>query len=72
MIAESSFFLNTRIYTLMQTKITIKDNLATGISSVHNGANINGLAFNLDHISKVNTELAKKLVELYEVARGLE
>lgn len=57
---------------MVQTKITIKEDLATGMSSSFNGANLDGLAFNMSYIVNANPELAKKIMELYEIARGLE
>lgn len=56
----------------VETKITLKSDRATGIAVVHQSANINGMAFNLDYISEKDAHLAQKLMELYEQARGLE
>lgn len=54
------------------TKISLRSDRATGISAVHNGANINGMAFNIEYISEKSPEIAKTLIDLYEEARALE
>ena len=57
----------------VQTKITLKQDRATGISATHNGSNINGVAFNIDYISEeISVHLATALMELYSLARSLE
>lgn len=55
-----------------QTKIKLIANYATGISSSAAGANIDGLAFNMEYIAKRNPALARTLVQLYEEAKKLE
>ena len=55
-----------------QTKITIKEDKATGMASSMAGANLDGVAFNLVYISNINIHLAQKIFKLYEQARRLE
>ena len=54
------------------TKITLKSDRATGISATHNGANINGMAFNVDYIAQMSMDMAESIMSLYEAVRSLE
>lgn len=58
--------------TIKQTKIGLRSDRATGLSYVGSGANINGLAFNLDYITEKDGVLAKTLMNLYDRASNLE
>lgn len=57
---------------IKSTKITIYEDKATGIASSYNGANLNGMAFNLGFIAEKDPELAQLLMDYYERARELE
>jgi len=56
----------------VETKITIKSDRTTGMSFTGAGANLDGIAFNMTYIIKANPELAKRILEMYESAKGLE
>lgn len=58
--------------TITQTKIMIRSDKATGIASSWNGANLSGMAFNLEYIAEKDSELAQILMDAYERARLLE
>lgn len=38
----------------------------------HNGANINGMAFNVDYIAQMSPDMANSIMSLYEAVRSLE
>lgn len=50
----------------------IRSDKATGIASSWNGANLSGMAFNLEYIAEKDSELAQILMDAYERARLLE
>lgn len=54
------------------TKITLYEDRTTGISSSLKGANIDGIAFNVMLIARKDSDLAIKLLGLYELAKQLE
>lgn len=56
---------------IKSTKITIYENKATGISAVHRGSNVNGMAFNLDYIADRDYLLAQKIIKIYDEAVAL-
>lgn len=54
------------------TQIQLKDTSPTGISSRAEGANIDGLAFNITFIASRNPMLAVELLKLYEKAHVIK
>lgn len=54
-----------------ESQITIKSDKAAGISSRAHGANIDGVAFNLEFIASKNPVLATTIMKLYEEAAAL-
>lgn len=54
-----------------ETRITIKSDNPTAISSSVNGANINALGFNIDLIAAKNPNLAIAIMGLYEQAKNI-
>lgn len=55
-----------------ESRITIKSDNPTAITSSAMGANVNALAFNLDIIASKNPDLAIAIMELYERAKNLD
>lgn len=52
-----------------ETRITVKTDSPTSLSSSAAGANINALGFNIDFIAKKNPTLAIEIMSLYEQAK---
>lgn len=57
---------------MSSTKVTLRDDRATGLSSTFAGANLDSIAFNLSFISKYDADMAKRLMSIYEEVRDLE
>lgn len=54
------------------TNISIKSGKSTGIAGAAMGANLNGIAFNIDFIASKNPTLAIAIMELYEKAIAIK
>lgn len=55
-----------------QTEMTIRSNKATGISSSAHGANISGVAFNVEFIASKNPVLATRILKDYKEATAIK
>lgn len=53
------------------TKVTLYEDLPTGISSSFKGANIDSVAFNINYITNKNPMLAKQILHFYGKAKEL-
>ena len=54
------------------THISIKSGKSTGIASIATGANLNGIAFNIDFIASKNPTIAVDVMELFEKANAIK
>jgi len=54
------------------TKIGLREDRATGLTSSIYGANLDCIAFNISYISTRKPQLAEKILSAYEEARELE
>ncbi len=55
-----------------ESRITMKSDNPTAITSTAMGSNVNALAFNLDLIASKNPDLAIAIMELYEQAKRID
>jgi hypothetical protein len=55
-----------------ESRITMKSDNPTAITSTAMGSNVNALAFNLDLIASKNPDLAIAIMELYEQAKSID
>lgn len=55
-----------------KTKITIQSDRAVGNSSIENGSNLEGVAFNIQYVANKDVHLANEIVRLFREARELE
>lgn len=55
-----------------ESRITMKSENPTAITSTAMGSNVNALAFNLDLIASKNPDLAIAIMELYEQAKSID
>lgn len=53
------------------TKVSVRSDMPTSISSSQHGANLNAVAFNLDFIALRRPQLAVELLRLHREARDL-
>ena len=54
------------------TKLTIRDNRATALSSTAHSSNANAIGFNIDFLALRNPKLAIKLIKLYGEAHSVQ
>lgn len=57
---------------VQRTKITLRSDYPTSVASEAFGANIGGVAFNLNYINERKPELVEKIIKLYEECRKLK
>lgn len=57
---------------IKSTKLTIRDDRPTAISSSAHGANIDALGFNLTFLSTRNPKLAVEILKLYALAHQVQ